>query len=221
MSYQAVLFDFDFTLADASDSIVECLNHGLAGLGHPARPAGELKATIGMSLEEVYPACTGDLSQEGAQRFVELFLHRADQIMTAGTRFFDDTIPTLRQLRRLGVKVAIVSTKERYRIGEALEKYRVAHLVDCVVGAEDVQAHKPDPQGIYQAARRLDLPTGGLLFVGDSLYDAGAARNAGVDFVAVTTGTTPPGAFADYPHRAVVPSLTALMDQIFCATALE
>lgn len=218
MKYRAVLFDFDFTLADASDSIVECFNYALTRMDYPARPSDAIKATIGMSLEDMYSTLTGDGCPQRAGELAGHFHHRADQIMADDTRFFDDAIPTLRRLREMGLKTAIVSTKERFRIGEVFEKHRVSHLVDCIIGIEDVQAHKPDPEGIYKAADFLSHPPEQLLFVGDSLYDAGAAQNAGVDFVGVTTGTTRRDDFAPFPYQAVVPSLTALMSQIFSET---
>ena len=40
VSARAVLFDFDFTLADSSDGVVVCMNHALGRLGHPSGPRG-------------------------------------------------------------------------------------------------------------------------------------------------------------------------------------
>ena len=34
-SFKAVIFDFDYTLADSSEGVVECVNYALRGVGLP------------------------------------------------------------------------------------------------------------------------------------------------------------------------------------------
>ena len=46
------------------------------------------------------------------------------------------------------------------------------------------------------------------------LIDAETAQNAGVDFLAVTTGTTSAETFARYPHIAILPTIAALKDSL-------
>ena len=45
---RAVLFDFDFTLADSAEGIVACMNHALGRLGLPPAPADAIRRTIGL-----------------------------------------------------------------------------------------------------------------------------------------------------------------------------
>ena len=60
------------------------------------------------------------------------------------------------------------------------------------------------------ALERTGAPHSGVLYVGDSLYDAGAAQNAGVDFAAVLTGNTPKQAFETYPTVQIINNLSEL-----------
>ena len=48
---RAVLFDFDFTLADSSDGITVCMNHALGLLGLSPAPASAIRRTIGLDLD--------------------------------------------------------------------------------------------------------------------------------------------------------------------------
>ena len=50
--YQAVCFDFDYTLADATDSIVAGFQYGLTQLGWPAPGPEQVRPTIGYLLED-------------------------------------------------------------------------------------------------------------------------------------------------------------------------
>jgi phosphoglycolate phosphatase len=56
---QAIICDFDFTLADSSPGVVACVNEALGGLGLPLAPAGLIHATIGLSLAHTLQTLTG------------------------------------------------------------------------------------------------------------------------------------------------------------------
>ena len=56
---QAIICDFDFTLADSSPGVVACVNEALAGLGLPLASAEHIHATIGLSLPYTLRSLTG------------------------------------------------------------------------------------------------------------------------------------------------------------------
>lgn len=58
--YQAIFFDFDYTLGDATPSILAGFAYGLDQLGWPAPDADEIRRTVGYPLEESYTKLTGD-----------------------------------------------------------------------------------------------------------------------------------------------------------------
>ena len=49
--FKAVCFDFDYTLADCTDSIVAGFQHGLTRLGWPSRDRETVRKTVGFMLE--------------------------------------------------------------------------------------------------------------------------------------------------------------------------
>ncbi len=59
---------------------------------------------------------------------------------------------------------------------------------EVVVGSEDTERHKPNPEPILHALEHLGVGAGTAAYVGDSPFDIGAARAAGVHAVAVTWG---------------------------------
>ena len=52
MKEKAVLFDFDYTLGDATESILAGCRYGLEKLGWPEPTDENVKKTIGYSLED-------------------------------------------------------------------------------------------------------------------------------------------------------------------------
>lgn len=212
MKYSAFLFDFDFTLADASDGIVESANYALGKLGFAPKERDEIRKTVGMTLREEFAVFTGCHDDDLAGQFVGFFKEKADEVMTEKTVFLPDALEVLRRLKARGVKTGIVTSKLRYRIVDAFAKYGEPDLVSLIIGFGDVADAKPSPMGLLKAIEMLGVSKESVLYVGDSLIDAKAATNAGVDFAAVTTGTTSRLDFEAEPHVFIGGSLTEILD---------
>jgi phosphoglycolate phosphatase len=189
---------------------VECIRYALSTLGLPPVSPEEACRTIGLSLHETFRALTGQTTGAGA--FERLFVERAETAMVRGTVILRPARGAIRRLRDRGVTLGIVSTKFRRRIDEILVREGLAEAFDVIVGGEDVQAPKPDPEGLRQAMARLG--TERVLYVGDSTVDARTAAGAGVPFIAVCTGTTPRATFDQYGSRAVLDDLTQLQTTV-------
>ena len=205
--FQAVCFDFDYTLADCTDSIVAGFVHGLTRLGWPAPEREAVRATVGYLLEDAYTMLTGDGDREHRARFRLLFSEVAVERQRKETVLLPGAAELLRGLKAQGTKVGIVSTKRGDTIQFILERLGVADTVALVIGSADVQRHKPDPEGLYIAMDRLGVRPEETLFCGDTVLDAGAAQNAGTRFAAVLNGTTPQEAFAAFPADHISPDL--------------
>jgi len=211
--YKAYLFDFDYTLADSSSGITLCFHRTCAELGCRDWPDEKLLPLIGMPMREAIAAVIGDTDDDAISRFHDAYRKIADREMTRHTHFYPDTLPVLRSIKGHGSHAAVISTKTRARIMEKFDGDHVAGLIDFVIGCEDVTELKPSPEGILLAISRLQIAREDAIYVGDSLYDANAAANAGIDFAAVLTGTTPAGDFAPLPHVAIMARLGELMEE--------
>jgi len=209
--YELYLFDFDYTLVNSEQGIVGCFRRTIEKWQLP-RPADDaIRHTIGLPMEKAVAILTGLTDADDIDRFITDYKRDADIHMTPGTHFFPDTLPTLRALRARGAKIAIISTKTRSRIEEKFVASHTMDLIDRIIGCEDVTAMKPSPEGIEKAIALFGAKKEAVLYTGDSLVDAGAAKNAGVAFAAVTTGTTEAAAFADVPHIKIMKSLKDLL----------
>ena len=94
----------------------------------------------------------------------------------------------LAELRRQGRKLGIVTAKRRQTVALAFETVPIEHLFDLVVGSDDTERHKPDPDPILHALERLRAAPDDAVYVGDSPFDIRAAKAAGVHSIAVTWG---------------------------------
>ena len=195
---RSVIFDFDYTLADASAGIVECVNHALRGLSLPLSSDDAIRRTIGMSLPRTLAALAGEDQAERAVEFQRLFMARADEVIHDATNLFEFVPNLVDALARHGISLGIVSTKFRRRIEAVLQRDNLAGRFDLIVGGEDVEALKPDPAGLLRAAATLNVGAARCLYVGDSVTDGETAQRAGVPFAAVLSGVTERDALAAY-----------------------
>lgn len=212
---KALIFDFDYTLGDTTEGILDCLSRGLRELGFPPAGREEMRRTIGLSLPVALERLTGCADAEMGRRFSRIFMARADEVMVASASLYGGTAPLLRELKERGIGTAIVTTKAAFRIRGILEKFGVRDLVDVIVGSDMVENEKPHPEALELALSMLGIGPGEAVYVGDSDVDARCARSAGVPFAGVTTGTTPAETLAGYPHMLVARDLSELRERLF------
>ncbi|MBR1700895.1 MAG: HAD-IA family hydrolase [Lachnospiraceae bacterium] len=214
MNYKAILFDFDYTLGDSTNGIVLSVNYALVKLGHVQKSVEDIRKTIGLSLKDTYFTLTGDNNLNAAMLFSKYFKEKADRVMVDNTDLYPNVKESLLSLRHHGCKIGIVTTKFHYRIQQILQKCNVPDLVDLIVGAEDVQIEKPNPEGLILAVEQLGLLKEEVLYVGDSFVDAQTAQNAGISFVGVLTGTTTREEFADYPNLYIGDTVAEIVNYV-------
>jgi phosphoglycolate phosphatase len=207
---RSVIFDFDYTLADSSSWVIECVGYALSRMNLPVPSSETICRTIGLSLLESFRALTGASDKNLVEDYGRLFVERADQVMLDRTVLFDSVKPTIKILQSRGLALAIVSTKFHYRIKAFLRREKISEAFQVIVGGEDVQVHKPDPSGLYAALDKLKCLADNAVYVGDSTTDAETARRASIPFIAVLTGVTAEQDFHIFSPQAVISDLKML-----------
>lgn len=213
MEYSTVIFDFDYTLADATNGIVSSFNYAFNRLGIPECDRESIKKTVGLPLDKAFIQLTHSRNEVLTNRFLSLFREKANEVMSRDTVLYADTVNTLQRLKREGYNTGIVTTKYHFRVVETLNLHGALDLIDIIVGGEDVKVPKPSPEGLLLAIDSLNKELNDVLYIGDSLIDAQTASAANVDFVAVTTGTTKESEFLQYPCVRILKNLSDLFKE--------
>ena len=209
--YTSYFFDFDYTLANSERGIIDCVRHTLKKLDYKDVSDDLIRRTIGMPLKEAAVIATGESDKEKVELFFSTFLEFSDTYMTVGTEFYPDTLDVLRELKRRGKNIAKVSSKRSQRIAEKFALEKASDLVDLIIGNNEVENLKPAPDGLLIAMKEFGIDKSDVLYTGDSIIDAEAAKRGSIDFAAVTTGVTPSEAFAPYPHVKIMRNLSELL----------
>ncbi len=207
---EAVIFDFDYTLADSSLGVIDCVNFAFGQLGLPPATPERIRKTIGMSLPKTLESLAGPEHTALSDEFYRLFVQRADEVMVESTNLFAHVPAAVRELKSFGLSLGIVSSKYRHRIEATLGAADLLGSFDVIVGGEDVQEIKPSPAGLRMALEQLVGSVEAALYVGDSTTDAETARRAQVQFVAVLSGVTTREEFAPFAVVTVLADVSEL-----------
>jgi pyrophosphatase PpaX len=92
------------------------------------------------------------------------------------------------QLHEEGRRLGVVTAKRRATVELAFANVPLGHLFEAVVGGDETERHKPDPEPLLIGAERLEADPAATAYVGDSPFDIRAAKAAGMFAVAVTWG---------------------------------
>lgn len=218
MKYQGVFFDFDYTLGDSTPAIAEGYRLGFAALGLDPPTVDQVRPTIGLTLADGYALITGDHDPERQETFFRTFQETVGvkargagrMLMIEGTTLFPGAAELLEALKNAGVRTAIVSTKPGDTIRRIFEHQDRLDLLDLVIGGDEVQHTKPNPEGLRLALEKLGLPAEEVLFCGDTVIDAATAQAGRCQFCAVLNGTTKASAFERFPCVHIAPNLAEL-----------
>jgi pyrophosphatase PpaX len=184
VSRPVVLFDLDGTVVDSGAIILASMRHATREvLGRDFDDAELMQAVGGPGLE----AQMAVFAPERVDELVRVYRAHNEPLhdeLEACAGMEDVLVRLHADGRRLGV----VTAKRRSTVELAFASVPIAHLFETVVGGDETEKHKPDPEPLLLAARRMGVPPADCAYVGDSPFDIRAAKAAEMYAVAVTWG---------------------------------
>ncbi len=183
---KAVLLDVDGTLVDSNALHVEAWREAFRRHGKEI-PAQALHAQMGKGGDQIVGHF---LTEDERRRFgkevdalhVELFVrnYQPRERPLPGVR------PLLERMKADGLRVVLASSAKDEELKGHLAVLGIDDLLDGRTSADDADRSKPCPD-IFQAALG-ELDPKDALIIGDTPWDAQAARRAGIPMVGVLTG---------------------------------
>src|SRR5581483_4696584 len=178
------LFDLDGTVVDSGAIILASMRHATREvLGAEYSDAELLQAVGGPGLEAQMAVFAPDQVDE----LVRVYRAHNEPLhdeLEACLGMEDVLVRLHEEGRRLGV----VTAKRRATVELAFARVPIAHLFETVVGGDETERHKPDPEPLLLAAERMGADPAQTAYVGDSPFDIRAAKAASMHAVAVTWG---------------------------------
>lgn len=192
----AVILDVDGTLLLSNEAHARAFVEAARELGFPGAPFEEILRMIGMGGDKLIPRAFGFSAESEEGQALE---ERKGEIFR--TLLVDDLLPTpgvrplLERFRSDGLRRVVATSAKEEDLQMLLRRAGVEDLIDDCTSSSDVDRSKPDPDVVEQALELAGEPAELVVMVGDTPYDAEAARRAGVRFVGVRTGGWDEAAF--------------------------
>lgn len=183
--FQGFLFDLDGTLIDTHELIRQSFRHAATTVLGEQLVDEVLMANVGQPLMKQMELLGGpDQAQELFETYREYNHARHDEFI----REYPGIEDVLTELKARGAKLAIVTSKSRETVDMAFDIIPIDRFFDTVVVTDDTENHKPHPQPLLLAMRRLDVTPAESVYIGDSPFDIKAGQAAGAATAAVGWG---------------------------------
>ena len=176
MKTKALLFDFDGTLLDTNELIVQTFMHIFDEKFPGQYSTQDCLKFIGPSLKQTFDELTPGETEEMIKKYKEWNALHHDELVKS----YDAVVETLEQLHTDGIKLAIVSTKSQEGLARGLKALGAGHLFEVIIGLDEVTHVKPHPEPVLLALEKLGVSQQEAIMIGDNSHDIEGGKNAGV-----------------------------------------
>ena len=182
-----VLFDYDGTLMDTNELVLQSWQHTFRTLrGHEEDP-DFIRSTFGeplvMTLAKLFP-------EVPVEKSLDIYRTYQRSVFTDFAEVFPGMLELLEALKTKGCKMGLVTSRTKDTTWAGLKHYGMDKYFDAVITAGDTDRHKPDPEPILITLEKLGSSPEESLMIGDTMFDLLCAQNAGVKNVMVDWSVT-------------------------------
>ncbi|MAF82675.1 MAG: hypothetical protein CL797_01055 [Chromatiales bacterium] len=211
-SPQAIIFDVDGTLLNSLDGYQLAASRATEAYGYSVSQADVRQA---LNSNQPFWDFIIPPDRQGDKRLIAELRAATMRHWPDAMNEVVDVIPgcgdVLTSLRQAGTRLAIYTGSN----GESFPPLRKAGLLDLfeiIITGKDVQARKPDPEGIQLCLDKLGLEPQEAAYIGDSCIDVTASRAAGVAAVSVLTGAGDSASLTAAGTHRILSSVARLPD---------
>jgi len=199
MKYDLVAFDMDGTIIDTDLMIVLTM----LDLYKKYRPGFKplLNDIVYFSGPPLEDTMRKEFPNEDVNKMKKEFASISLSYYEATAVAFPYTKDFILELKKAGVRVAVITSKLRKAAEFALQITGLDSLFELLIGGDDVANPKPDPEGLLETMDFFRIrDKSKVLYIGDTLFDYETARRAGVSCALVDWNTRrlPKDAKPDY-----------------------
>lgn len=183
---KTILFDLDGTLINSLPAYIVSFQQNIHEVTGREISAEELASRISIPTPRILEYYAAPEQIPGmVARHNELMRQNADLIT-----FYPGVPEALRSLRAAGLKLGVVTSQIEGELATTRAALGIEDVIDVWIHSDMVAHPKPAPDPVLLALEMLGEAAGTAMMVGDSIYDLGAGKAAGVRTAAVTWGFT-------------------------------
>lgn len=177
--YNYILLDWDGNIAHTLDLWPDALNEVMQKRGFTLTRQQLVESTWGFVN---YVTSHTSITPKEASKALE----EADELVVARSldvELFPTALETLKELKKQGRQLALITTSKRRMVMPVLEKYDIVDLFEVIITDDDIEKseRKPNPKPLYMALEKMGGSVEEAIMVGDRDKDIVAGHNAGME----------------------------------------
>jgi len=187
--FEAVIFDWDGTLADTMDAIVFSFQEVLKEIGCTVSD-DYLERQIGIGARNMFRNALRSSNIPYDEQVIEKLMEKKNRLhaqFADRIRLFNGVTDLLDSLR-CTLKIALATMSSRSVIDRLLREKRITGYFDYVISADEVQQPKPHPEVFLKCAKELRCQPQRCVVVEDSIFGVIAAKKASMKCIAIPSG---------------------------------
>lgn len=181
-----VVFDWDGTLADSIENIIQCKQFLAKKYGFPSPSAEKIKKVLGIEFTQAMKTCFPD-SDDLVFTQVCKDYHSLMTTPKYQSNLYKNVDKTLLKLKNSGCILAVASSKEKKGLLDDIIRHKLNNMFNLVCSGNEHQG-KPSPDMLIEIMSYCSVGKKNTIMVGDTLTDVEFAKNASIASVAVTYG---------------------------------
>lgn len=172
-----VIFDFDGTLADTSQIVINSFRHIYSVFRNEDCDEDYVMTTFG---EPLALTLKRDFSEHDFEDVITCYRDYQIKTFNDEVKLFETVVEALDYLKSKSIKMGIATSRLRKSTLDAVEALNIKKYFDVIITAEDVEKHKPDKEPLIKTMELLNSKADSTLYVGDSKFDMECAINSDV-----------------------------------------
>ena len=217
---KALVFDMDGTLTELTlplEDMRQDTKSYYIERGFPARllePADGISSST-VKAKEYFLSHGLKLSEwEQMEAEVDRILSQHEGFAAANAILIENALDIVGRIRQTGMLTAILTNNGRSSVDKIMQQIPLVDYFDIIQTRHESPQPKPNPDGLLKIALQLGVNPDEIVYVGDALIDATAAKRAGIEFWGVSTGETPSDVLRNAGASIVFESLDGVLSEV-------
>lgn len=186
--YQTIIFDLDGTLLDTLNDIKNAGNLALRKHNYPTHSLEKYRNTIGNGMKKlVTDLAPSSIDETMFKVLYQDFLSYYENEFTKTSYPYPKMNEVINTLKKQHYNLAVLSNKKD-QYTNILINMHFPNTFQLIYGERDMIPRKPNPHGIYDIIKKLNVKPRNTILVGDSYVDYQTALNAEIFFIGVNWG---------------------------------
>lgn len=201
--YKLAIFDWDGTLLDSINLIVNSIHATAKDFGLPILDNQSVKNIIGLRLDNAVSKLYPELSAKQLTEYLENYGKNFVEMEKTTPNLYPNVLETLKKLQEKDYLLAIATGKSRKGLDRILGALQLTDFFDATRCADET-AGKPNPKMLNELLDYFGLNNKQAVMVGDASFDLQMANNADMGSIAVSYGAQPVEVLKSYSPLTII-----------------